>query len=77
MTFRHFCLRDTLALILFSSAVDVTCFTEEENMFVDLFTLLYADDTNVLAENAEELQLALDALFDYQLWHLTVNTCKN
>ena len=34
-------------------------------MFVDLFTLLYADDTIVLAENAEELQLALDALFDY------------
>ena len=46
-------------------------------MFVDLFTLLYADDTIVLAENAEELQLALDALFDYcQLWHLTVNTAK-
>ena len=60
-----------------SSAIDVTCFTEEENMFVDLFTLLYADDTIVLAENAEELQLALDALFDYcQLWHLTVNTAK-
>ena len=46
-------------------------------MFVDLFTLLYADDTIVLAENAEELQLALNALFDYcQLWHLTVNTAK-
>ena len=46
-------------------------------MFCNLFTLLYADDTIVLAENAEELQLALNALFDYcQTWHLTVNTTK-
>ena len=40
-----------------------------------LFTLLYADDTIVLAETERELQSALDAVHEYcNNMHLTVNT---
>ena len=46
-------------------------------VFLRLYTLLYADDTIVLAENAQELQNALNAVHDYcQEWKLTVNTLK-
>ena len=42
-----------------------------------LFTLLYADDTIVLAETERELQSALDAVNEYcNNMHLTVNTQK-
>ena len=41
------------------------------------FVLLYADDTIVLAENACELQNALDAVHDYcDMYKLTVNIKK-
>ena len=49
----------------------------EVNRLIKLFTLLYADDTVVLAESAEELQKALNALKDYcDCWSLTVNAQK-
>ena len=42
-----------------------------------IFALLYADDTIVLAETADQLQLALNAVYDYcKEWDLTVNTSK-
>ena len=42
-----------------------------------MFVLLYADDTIILAENACELQKALDAVHDYSGMHkLTVNIKK-
>ena len=42
-----------------------------------LFTLLYADDTIVLAETERELQSTLDAVHEYcNNMHLTVNTQK-
>ena len=42
-----------------------------------MFVLLYADDTIVLAENACELQKALDAVHDYcDMCKLTVNIKK-
>ena len=42
-----------------------------------LFVLLYADDTIILAESAEELQMALDAMQQYcNNWSLTVNVEK-
>ena len=45
--------------------------------YIDLFALLYADDTIVLGESPQELQQALNSLFDYcRLWRLTVNTSK-
>ena len=39
--------------------------------------LLYADDTVLLAESAEELQAALNAMFLYcKTWNLSVNPTK-
>ena len=39
--------------------------------------LLYADDTVLLAESAEELQAALNAMFLYcKTWNLSVNSTK-
>ena len=50
---------------------------DDVEVFLKLYTLLYADDTIVFAESESELQKALDAIFDYcQNWHLTVNTSK-
>ena len=40
-------------------------------------TSIYADDTIVMAETPEQLQMALNAVSDYcSLWNLTVNTSK-
>ena len=45
--------------------------------FINMFTLLYADDTLVLAESPEELQLALDEVGNYcHNWGLTINQTK-
>ena len=50
---------------------------EDVEHFLRIFTLLYADDTIVLAETPEQLQLALNAVYQYcQNWDLTVNTSK-
>ena len=50
---------------------------EEFSTFAKLCVLLYADDTVLLAESADELQAALDALAAYcKLWDLTVNLSK-
>ena len=47
------------------------------NTFLYIFCLLYADDTLILAESAEELQKALDGLNDYcNKWSLKVNLDK-
>ena len=40
--------------------------------------MLYTDDTVILAESANELQLALDALQDYcRIWKLKINVDKS
>ena len=50
---------------------------EEIEMFMNLFLFLYADDTIILAESAEELQKALNGLHVYCLrWGLEVNLDK-
>ena len=42
-----------------------------------MYTLLYADDTLILAESPEDLQLALDAVGNYcQTWGLSINQTK-
>ena len=42
-----------------------------------LYTLLYADDTVILAETATDLQTSLNALSSYcHEWDLTVNLSK-
>ena len=47
------------------------------DVFLNLYTLLYADDTIILAESAPELQMALNGVCDYcTSWKLTVNTTK-
>ena len=45
--------------------------------YIDLFALLYADDTIVLGESPQELQKALNSLYDYcRLWRLTVTLLR-
>jgi hypothetical protein len=42
-----------------------------------LFLLLYADDTVILAENAHELQTALNAMLEYcYVWNSKMNSAK-
>jgi hypothetical protein len=51
--------------------------TEDIMVYLKLFTILYADDTIILAESSDEMQAALNGLFHYcQLWKLKINTSK-
>ena len=51
--------------------------SDEIVVFIQMYVLLYADDTIILAESPKELQKALDALYDYcKVWDLKVNTTK-
>ena len=50
---------------------------DDVTMYLNLFVLLYADDTIILAESPVELQKALDGMNEYcQLNKLTVNVSK-
>ena len=50
---------------------------EELELFSKLVCLLYADDTIILAESPDELQVALNAVQGYcNTWNLTVNASK-
>ena len=50
---------------------------KELNLFLHLFVLLYADDTILLAENAEYFQHLLNTFSNYcKNWHLKVNSKK-
>ena len=54
---------------------ELSCDVENElDTFMKLYVLLYADDTVVLAESANELQLALNEYC--QKWSLSVNITK-
>ena len=58
---------------------DISRYLSDDDVlvFLKLFLLLYADDTVILAENAEELQSALNAMSEYcQTWGLQVKTDK-
>jgi phage gpG-like protein len=47
------------------------------DIYLKLFMLLYADDTALLAETANDLQTQLDAFYEYcNLWKLKVNADK-
>ena len=49
----------------------------EMDTFINLYVLLYADDTIILAESAEQLQKALRELNEYcRKWSLKINTSK-
>jgi hypothetical protein len=46
-------------------------------LFINMYVLLYADDTLVLAESPTELQLALDEVGNYcEKWGLSINQTK-
>jgi hypothetical protein len=52
-------------------------FENDLKIYVKLFTILYADDTVLLAESAEELQSELSYFYEYcEKWNLKVNTKK-
>ena len=51
--------------------------TEDIEFFLNMYTLLYADDTVVLAESPAELQIALDEVGIYcKKWGLSINETK-
>ena len=51
--------------------------SNELDLYIKLYTLLYADDTILLAETAQGMQSMLDKLFSYcQTWKLQVNPSK-
>ena len=51
--------------------------TDDMNFYINMYTLLYADDTLVFAESPEEMQLALNEVADYcQKWDLSINKLK-
>ena len=53
------------------------CPSVELNM-INIFLLMYADDTVLLAETPQDLQTLLNSLYTYcDEWKLTVNTAKN
>ena len=50
---------------------------DDLEVFLRLYVLLYADDTVVMAETAEDLQSPLNAVHAYcKQWLLTVNASK-
>ena len=50
---------------------------DEIDVFMKLYVLLYADDTIVLAESADQLQKALNKLDEYcKIWSLKINISK-
>ena len=51
--------------------------TDELELFINMYVLLYADDTLVMAESPEELQLAMHEVSNYcTQWDLRVNKRK-
>ena len=61
-----------------TNSVHQTLDTHEVEVYMRLYMLLYADDTVLLAESAEELQAALNAMFLYcKTWNLSVNPTKS
>ena len=50
---------------------------DDAEVYFELYLLLYADDTVVLAESKEQLQAALNSMYFYsQTWKLEVNPSK-
>ena len=60
-----------------TEAIHFLLSTDEVDTFLKLYLLLYADDTVILAESAQQLQAALNAMFLYcKTWKLQVNASK-
>jgi hypothetical protein len=64
-------------LVSLSSVVNDTLSNFDVEVYFKLYILLYADDTVIFAETADELQKALDAMSSYcNMWSLQVNPAK-
>jgi len=75
--FEYYVSRGYKGLDVFAAEVRNNLSDDDVEVFLRLYVLLYADDTIVMAESAEELQLALTSVYQYcRSWYLTVNTTK-
>jgi hypothetical protein len=61
----------------FSKGLEIESIIDDVRLHINLYVLLYADDTIILSETEEDLQCSLDTLHDYCCkWNLEVNTAK-
>ena len=75
--FSEFISKSYNGLAHLSNLIDQHCSTDDINVYLRLYVLLYADDTIILAESESELQSALNGLYLYcSTWSLSVNTAK-
>ena len=75
--FEYFVSRHYKGLDMCASEIRNHLSNDDVEVFLRLYVLLYADDTIVMAESADELQAALSAVQQYcDLWKLSVNTSK-
>ena len=75
--FEFYISRNYKGLDLCASEIRNNLSDDDIEVFLRMFVLLYADDTIVMAESAGDLQIALNAVYEYcNLWYLTVNTSK-
>ena len=64
-------------LTLIRDSINNVLSTDDANTYFNLFCLLYADDTVVMAESYAQMQKALDGVCEYcDRWALKVNTDK-
>ena len=72
-------LNDLESYLLHENLVGVTIDINDNDImiYMKLFTLLYADDTALMADSAKEMQNCLNAIGSYcQEWKLNINTEK-
>ena len=74
-------LNDLEEFLLSNNVKDLSCLSEkverEFNIYLQLFVLLYADDTILLSESPDDLQYLLDIFSTYcKEWHFKVNSKK-
>ena len=67
-----------LFLSKYYDGITFNCVNENDiYLHLHLYTLLYADDTIIMAESEQDLQTALDAVFSFcKLWYLELNISK-
>ena len=75
--FEYYISRNYNGLSFLSKETSRILSDEDIEFFIRMYVLLYADDTIVMAETPDQLQLALNAVSEYcNLWQLKVNIDK-
>ena len=75
--FEFFLSRGCKGLDMASREINEKLSNDDVEIFLRIYVLLYADDTIVMAESPEELQLALDKVKEYcDTWKLQINVSK-